>query len=195
MFAKFIAFEGADRVGKATQSKRLATYLMAQGNDVAHVEIPIRDGVTHGLIYWMLRNGHALTKPNLFQTVHFVNKFLYQAVIMPFHWMTCDYVILDRWKMSSIAYGGSGGANERWVKFMAGILKDVTHTVILDGLPYRSEDKADTYEANKELQETVRKKYRILSAWDRRSTIVFTEDDREAVHQKVLKALDNKDVL
>jgi len=51
-----IALEGADRVGKATQSTMLEEALNSRGIKATVEEIPYDDGVTHPEIYRMLKD-------------------------------------------------------------------------------------------------------------------------------------------
>lgn len=196
--ARFIAIEGPDKVGKATQSKRLALYLEARGVKVVRVEIPFHDGITYRIIYWMLRNGQAVRFPNLFQVAHFLNKVIYQAILMPWHWFTVDYVVLDRWKLSSVVYGSAGKANSKWIRFLYDLLMAVDHTIILMGEAFRSDRPDDSYESHKKMQQDVRIGYveaANASPADHTVVNVVPNDNREDVHRRVLKVLIDKGVV
>jgi thymidylate kinase len=197
MFAKFIVFEGPDKVGKATQSKRLEVFLGAQGKDVKRVEVPFHDFFTYHTLYWMLRKGHAVTYPNMFQTIQFVNKFAYQVVVLPWHWLLCDYVVFDRWSLSSIIYGAAGGANQSWVKFLARFLVRARHTVILMGPAFKSDRKDDSYEAHTKLQEDVRVGYMSAAAQLPNVTLVVNTPgaEREETHKRIVRTLLQKGAL
>ena len=111
MSAKLVVIEGPDRVGKETQALRLQVFLEAKGLRVKSVEVPFRDYSTYYVIYWMLRSGSAVRWPNAFQTIQFLNKLSYQTFFFLFHLCVCDYVIFDRWTLSSKVYGPAGGAS------------------------------------------------------------------------------------
>jgi hypothetical protein len=86
MFATLIAVEGADRVGKCTQSTSIVKMFNDMHRRARRIEIPFNDRLTYKVIYWMLRNGLAKKTPNLFQFVQFLNKFLFQVVVLPWLW-------------------------------------------------------------------------------------------------------------
>lgn len=46
----FLVFEGLDRSGKSTQSKRVAEHLRKAGKTVSHINFPNRDTTIGGLI-------------------------------------------------------------------------------------------------------------------------------------------------
>lgn len=159
MFAKLIAIEGADRTGKATQSKQLAHALRMYGDRAVRVEVPFNDKVTHGLIYWMLHNGLAKRWPNLFQFVQFMNKFVLQVTYLLFLRMTCDFVVLDRWSLSAIVYGDATGVNRTFNRLLYHLLVRPHVTVVLHGPSFKRNTVADVYEKDSDLQKNVRRGY------------------------------------
>ncbi len=159
MFAKLIAIDAPDKYGKNTQCKFLAHSLKLYGDKVKLFEIPFNDKMTFKVIYSMLRSGKAKTHPNLFQFVQFLNKFLFQVTFLLFAWLTCSYVVLDRWKLSTIVYGDATGANKLFTRFLCFFLVNPKKTILLIGRSYERNTISDTYENDASLQRKVTKLY------------------------------------
>jgi thymidylate kinase len=190
LFGKMFAVEGPDRVGKKTQTKMLRDDLRCEGKKVTLVEVPYNDNTTYHLVYWMLGNGLAMSLPNLFQFVQFVNKFLFQLIVLPYLLLTNDYVIMDRWALSSIVYGTAGGANPSFISFLSRFLVWPSGTVILDGRSHiRPEE--DVYERDEVLQARVRLLYRVAVDGYDACDLVPANADREVVHMLVRECFDS----
>lgn len=151
-----IVIEGPDQVGKATQTKMLAEMFRFLGSSVAQVEIPFKDPLIHPLIYWMLANGSAKKYPNLFQFVQFLNKFIFQTIFLLPLMLNSDFIILDRWSISSIVYGDATGVNKTFNRFLFWFLVKADYTFILTGKTYKRNDAQDVYEKDDSLQRAVR---------------------------------------
>lgn len=192
MFAKLVAIEGPDKVGKQTQSQMLAHVLRRYGDKVALVEVPFRDGVTHPLIYWMLRNGKAKTYPNLFQFVQFLNKLVFQWTVLLWLRFTCAYVVLDRWSLSSIVYGDATGVNPAYNRVLYWLLKKPDITVVLHGSSFkRSTTVDDAYEKDSDLQLAVRRGY---YNWAQEHPfdheLVDNQGTKDEVHERIVEAVE-----
>ncbi len=191
MLANVIAVCGADKCGKATQSQMLAQSLRKYNDRVALVEVPVNDHLTHRIIYRMLRNGRAKTHPNLFQFVQFINKFVFQWTYMLWLWLTHDWIILDRWRLSAIVYGDAGGASRWFNRLLYWFLWEPTVTVVLSGPSFeRSSTIDDVYEKDVGLQTSVREGY-YEWAMERPEDhmIVDNRGTKERVHERLLRAL------
>src|SRR5271166_2033608 len=97
---KYIAIEGVDKRGKATQSRLLVENLTRFCSSCALIELPRRHAWSGKLIYWMLKNGAAKTFPTLFQAVQSFNKFSFQNFELYTGYL--DYVVFDRWSASAL---------------------------------------------------------------------------------------------
>jgi len=187
--AIIIAIEGADRCGKQTQSRMLTDALRTRGYSVEQVEVPVAGGATYRLIYWMLGNGAAKRYPNLFQFVQFVNKLVFQFTRLVWFSMVCDYVVFDRWSLSSVVYGNATGTNKVFVRFLYELLVKPDLTVILHG-PRHTNDVEDVYESDTQLQRDVRAGYH---DWAQRyplsHDLIDNRGTREEVHARVMYAL------
>ncbi len=159
MLAKLVIIEGPDKVGKQTQSNRLAHALRRYGDRVKLVEVPFNDKLTYRLIYWMLRSGKAKTHPNVFQFTQFLNKLIFQWTYLMWLRLTCDYVVLDRWRLSSIVYGDATGTNRTFNRLMYHALTAADVTVILHGPSFKRRTVDDAYERDSALQRDVRLGY------------------------------------
>lgn len=161
MLAKLIAVEGPDKVGKRTQTTALVSAFRAAGVDAKRVEVPFNDGVTHRLIYWMLRTGRARRQPTAFQFVHFLNKLLFQCTYLLWLRFKHDLIVLDRWSLSATVYGDAAGVNRTFSRAMHGVLVRPAVTVVLDGSAFPRDGQADdSHEVDLEFQARVADLYR-----------------------------------
>ncbi len=157
--AKIISFDSPDRRGKTTQAKLLTEYLNSISFEKSiYIKIPYDDGITFKLIYKMLNNGLAKSISTIFQLIQYVNKLAFQTFVLPKLRRQYDYIILDRWSLSALAYGNATGVNN-WVSMkMYNSLIKPDKTIILDGRPLIG-TLGDSYENDSELQESVRSFY------------------------------------
>lgn len=195
MLAKTIVLEGADKVGKFTQSHLLVHALNRFAPDrVSLIEVPYNDVLTYKIVYWMLRKGYAKSHPNTFQLIQFFNKLIFQYTHLLWLRFTCDYVILDRWSLSAVIYGDAGGANKVMNRVLFAALHKPTMTVVLDGAQFkRVEEIDDVYEADRIFQRTVKQGYHDwvldhLSDHD----IVDNTLGRELVHKEIMKLISER---
>lgn len=191
--ASIIVFEGPDKVGKETQSKMLAFWLTASHNKkVAHREIPLKGGFLYSTIYWMLQNNSAKKYANLFQFIQFLNKFVFQMVYLWRLILTNDYVILDRWALSTIVYGAASGANKTFTHILNYFLFEPNITILLIG-DSLAPPLADAYEKDTVLQANVRSEY---SKWyvnnQDKCALVDNVGSRFEIKDRVFKILSER---
>jgi thymidylate kinase len=189
MVARLIAIEGADRVGKATQSRLLVETLRTAGKKSARIEIPFNDQLMYKTVYWMLKNGLAASWPNLFQFVQFLNKFLFQIFVLPWYLFRYDYVVFDRWSLSAVVYGDAGGAWPWLNRVEYSLLFEPSATVVLAGFA-RGDCNEDVYEKDSTLQTLVRVGYGL---WVQEHHAAFRgvecSGSKSDVHSRVVAAL------
>ena len=192
---KVIVIDGSDATGKETQSKLLVDHLRSQGKSVLHIEVPWRDGVTHPVIYWMLRSGWAKTLPSAFQLVQLANKLLCQSLEVG-RGTQHDYIVMDRWQAAAEVYGVATGAAQFIVNLGNVLLFVPDATVLFVGEPFPKPGK-DVYESDTDLQELVRNLYKFYPVEhpDEPIALVDSHNPREEVHQAVLQVLRNMGVL
>lgn len=155
-----IALEGADRLGKTTQAKRLEPALEQVGIKGVVEKMPYQDGVTYDRIYEMLHTGEALQEPVAFQTFMGVNRLGFQSNYLPTLAEHFEVVILDRWNLSTLVYGAQSGVSEETTKVILKGVSEPDLVLIFDGEPFSSTETDDSYEANLEFQDRVQRAYR-----------------------------------
>jgi thymidylate kinase len=187
MLATIIVVEGADKMGKQTQTKMIAESLKLFGHKVSLVEVPVNDNFTHKVIYWMLRNGLARRFSNLFQFVQFMNKFIFQFTGLLKLRLTNDFVVLDRWSLSSIVYGDATGTNKIFNRILYSLLVRPKVTVILHGPSFSRSTIDDVYEKDSKLQNDVKKRYYDwANSHPSRHELIDNQGTKEIVHGRVL---------
>lgn len=191
MFAKLVAIEGPDKVGKATQSRMLAHVLRRYGARVALVEVPFNDRVTHRLIYWMLQNGLVKRFPNLFQFIQFINKFVFQLTYLLWLRLTCACVVLDRWSLSAIVYGDATGVNRTLNRVLYWLLVRPDITVVLHGSSFKRKSIDDAYEKDSDLQVVVRRGYYDwVQSHPADHVLINNQGTKDEVHERILAAVE-----
>lgn len=177
--------EGGDALGKETQTKKLVAVLREKGYAVALVEVPFNDGLTYSSIYRMLETGSAVSHPNAFQALQFLNKLVFQTFVLPYHLLMNDYVVFDRWSLSMIAYGDAGRAAPFLTRLYHRMLLKPHKTLVLTGEPF-PRDGRDAYELNMSLQRRVSLNYRIWARLLPNHTLVDANQSIEDVHRDVM---------
>jgi dTMP kinase len=157
--SKFLVIEGPDRCGKATQSNILCDYLKLTGKKAVVVEVPIKSNIIHGVIYWMLGNGLAKKFPRLFQWFQYFNRQIFQWTVLPRLEKSYDFIIMDRWSLSTVVYGEASGVSQEFTKKLYDRLKVPDCTIILLGQSH-AHIAEDVYESDQKLQLSVRKIYK-----------------------------------
>lgn len=161
--AKIVSFEGRDCVGKSTQARLFHQSLVDEGFKSSLIKIPFNDFLTHRIIYWMLFNGLARRYPTLFQFIQFINKFLFQTFVLTYLMLTRDFIVLDRWVMSSQAYGDADGASKIVTQTMNKLLLNPNRIVLIGGPVRKRPGAEDSYEKDNVYQARVANNYCKLS--------------------------------
>jgi len=161
--SKVIVIEGPDRVGKATQTNFLCNFLLHRGYRVLTIEVPIRSNFVYYVIYWMLRNGLAKKFPKCFQWLQYFNRQLFQWFSLRKLEKKYDYIIMDRWSLSTVVYGQATGVPSSFTEKLYARLRKPEFTFLLLG-PSHKHSAEDVYESDSMLQENVR---RIYLEWSR----------------------------
>lgn len=193
--SKIVVVEGPDRVGKQTQTNLLKEHIEKLGQRASIVEVPIRSAVTYRIIYWMLHNGLAKKLPKTFQVLQFINRKIFELFTLPKMEEYNDVIILDRWSLSTIVYGGAEGVSQAFTVGLSKWLIDPDHTIILLGqsFPHEAED---AYEADSELQQKVRVGYGTWAANHLdETTVVDCHQDKSEISKKIQNILELKGVI
>jgi dTMP kinase len=193
--SKFIVFEGPDRCGKATQTRLLEEHLRSRGKKVLSIEVPIKTNPVYHVLYWMLGNGLAKKQPKMFQWLQYFNRQIYQWTTLGSLEAEYDYIISDRWSLSTVVYGKAFNLPDRFTEDLYDRLRRPDFTVILLGKSHRH-DAEDTYEADDALQEKVRKLYAEWSAQHPgRSAVLDCNQPRETIAEQVRECLFESELL
>jgi thymidylate kinase len=188
--SKLIVFEGADRVGKATQSEMFCDYI----NNILKkkaclVEVPIHDNLTYRPIYWMLKSGLAKKLPKTFQWLQCLNRWIFQTFKLVKLEHQFDYIVFDRWSPSTSVYGRAEGLSRDYVESMYRRLRVPDAVVVLSGKSHRHEAE-DVYERDSGLQRRVRVLY---EDWVIENSsiacVVSCEGTKESVSREVVSCL------
>lgn len=193
--SKIVVIEGPDRVGKQTQTGLLKDHIEKLGMRVQIVEVPIKSAVTYKVIYWMLHNGLAKKFPKIFQWFQYLNRKIFQIFTLPGLEKLNDVIILDRWSLSTIVYGGAEGVPESFAIGLSNRLRSPDHTVILLGeaFPHEAED---AYEADSELQHRVRIGYAQWAAKNPETvTLIDSRQDRSDILKRIKVSLEVKGII
>lgn len=150
-----IAFEGPDSSGKTTQKELLTQRLIDSGYHVESYKCPNASKPFGKKIYEMLSTGSALKFPTFFQILQFFDKLgLNQKLQERSIESHADFVIIDRWVLSSLVYGRSTGVSKILLKIMSMYIQS-PHITIYSKLNF-SRQLNDEYDKDVLLQERVR---------------------------------------
>jgi len=188
--AKLIVLEGPDKVGKSTHTKLLLEALHEEKWCAISIKVPI-PGRTSDLIYWMLRNYAATTFPNLFQFVQFLNKLLFQLFKLPRLMKQYNFVVLDRWKLSSIVYGDATSVHKGFNRWLNGLLSKPDLTIVMCERSFkRSSTVDDSYEKDSDLQSRVREGYKVWALEHPSDHALISNDQpKQDVHDDIMAEL------
>lgn len=187
--SKIIVIEGPDRVGKATQSKMLCEKLVDAGFKATVIEVPIKSNPVYHFIYWMLRNGIAKKFPKFFQWNQYFNRQIFQWFHLPRLEQDYDYIIMDRWSLSTVVYGSATGVSEKFTSKLFRRLRQPYFTFILLGNSH-SHEHEDVYESDDNLQSRVREKYRHWAELNTYScAVVNCNNDKKLILEEIWKIL------
>lgn len=173
-----IVIEGQDGCGKNTQSHLLMEYLREEGHQVAYFDFPHYDSLTgralqsHLQSHWGAQvldvNGQAKGKsPHdelVLQCLMTVNRYEMLPVLQKL--LKTSIVVCDRYWPSGYAYGAANGLDRQFLLDIHKSLPEPDLCCLLD-IPVeeswkRRPERRDRYEANAELQQSVRQHYHAL---------------------------------
>lgn len=191
---KIICFEGSDGLGKTTQTKKLILSLRNKGYSIRYFKLPTTDTFIGKLISKMLKSGFAKRNPNLFQLINSLDKLLFQLKRLTFN-KEVDFIILDRWHLSSVVYGISGGANKTIVNAFWKVLKEPDITFVFEGENFLNKrEYLDSYEKDNSFQKEVLKNYKIYSKQIKNCHIINANDSIFNISEKIINiTLNNGD--
>ncbi len=186
-----ISTEGPDLLGKSTQIALLASELKRLGYKVATIKLPAYKTRVGRMIRMMLDNGKALRWPNIFQSLQWLDKFIFQTFELRSLIKKNDFILLDRWHASMWAYGLPGGANETLTNICIKTLREPDLILIFQGTrKQRIKEEIDSYELDKNLQKNVALHYILWACTHPDNTQIVEADGSIAdVHFSVMTAV------
>ena len=192
---KIIVIEGPDRVGKQTQTRLLRDHIRSMGYRAETIEVPIRSAITYRLIYWMLQNGLAKKLPKVFQYLQYLNRKIFQLTTLKLLSFTNNYLIFDRWSLSTVVYGSASGLSEEFTVGLMSRLKTPDHTFILYGKSYMKEAE-DVYESDSVLQTKVGESYALwANRYPQSNTLINCNHDKMLISKKIRMKLESLNIL
>jgi dTMP kinase len=169
--AILIAFEGIDQSGKETQAARLAERLRSKGKKVQLSGFPDYE-TPIGIEIKKFLNGEREFNAETRQLLYAANR--YEKLEELNEWLsTMDYVILDRYKASGLAYGMITGLDLNWCIEIEKGLPPADYVFLFDtpveASYERKPEGRDRYERQLDFLASVRQAYLSLAdqyGWD-----------------------------
>lgn len=157
-----ITFEGIDQSGKETQSRLLTKRLKDMGYSVSHLYFPDYE-TTIGKELRAFLDGKAELSPVVRQLLYAANRYEKADVIEKLL-SENDFLIIDRYIPSGIAYGAVNGVEAGWTRAMEGKLPQPDVVILLDitsevSRKRKSDEHRDVYERSYEFLDRVRATY------------------------------------
>jgi dTMP kinase len=193
---KIIAFEGIDACGKETQAELLTEWLREQGCLVFPESFPRYFTEIGKLIKAYLRDEIELTEEAAVMLFE-VDKQDFQSVIHFMEEEQCDFIVLDRYVLSNLAFGVAKGLDIDWLRDLQKKIRKPDITFILDISPetsvQRRSEGRDKYEQDLALLEKARNSYLDLaSTLQNEGELIFVingERDPEEVQAEIQEVL------
>ncbi len=193
MPARLIAMEGIDQSGKQTQTRLLAKTLRKKHFKVNTISFPIYDS----------RSGRQLTEflegkksypPQMIHMLYSLNRWENLEKIREII-KHSDYLIMDRYSPSNIAYGVAKGLDRQWLTILEKGLPIPDLVIILD-VPVSSSftrklKKRDMHEKDRHYLGKVRQSYKTLArqfGWK----LIDANASADEVHERVWREVSAK---
>ncbi len=188
MPARLIAIEGIDQSGKHTQTRLLAKTLREKHFKVNTISFPIYDSRSGrqlreflgGKKSYPLQAIHMSYSLNRWENLEKIREIMKHS----------DYLIMDRYSPSNIAYGVAKGLDRQWLTILEKGLPIADLVIILDVPVSRSFtrklNKRDVHEKDRHYLAKVRQSYKALVrqfGWK----LVDANASADEVHEKVWK--------
>ncbi len=161
-----IAIEGLDQSGKETQARHLRARLGQDGRKAHPMSFPDYNTPIGEEIAKALKNERDFG-PDVMQLLYVANRFEHKPRI-ELYLNAGDFVVCDRYRASSVAYGEAHGLDPAWLLEIQKPLPAAAVTVLLDIAPEtavkRKETGRDRYERDLSLLARVRESYKRQAA-------------------------------
>lgn len=187
-----IAFEGIDASGKETQQALLAKAL-SRNFIVVEESFPRYHTKIGQLISEYLRGDLKLTKEAV-RLLYEADRYNYLNTIRALEEHGCEFLLLDRFTMSGLAYGDATGVDIQWLRQVQNKLPKPDLTIFLDITPgesmLRKGGGGDINEQNFNLLQEVRRVYLELCKSEERVVVIPAMCSVSKVHQKIVEVVE-----
>lgn len=191
---KIIAIEGIDASGKETQSKLLYESLLAMGFKVEYETFPRYDYPIGELIKKVLMGEYDINSEALHMMLE-ADRVDFMSHIKYLEEQGYDFLVLDRFTLSNLAFGLAKGINLEWLTDLQEVVRKPDLTFIMDITAETSMERKgevkDLHEQDGELLDKARQAYLALSRDSENIFVLDANDDMISIHRSIL-ALVNK---
>ncbi len=219
-----VAIEGIDAAGKNAQVERLCkwfeTHMRTKFNSIRKHDFPHYETVAGGVVGRILRgqtiiidendverdDGSAVSyaqkwsrdKAVIIQSVMIADRLEWMPLLVEYAQSTDNLLLLDRYKMSGVAYGASDGLEANWVRTVQSCIPDADLNVLLDITVEESRkrrpERRDYYERQFDKLHRTRgyylREFDQLCASDAEACLVVSgEQDRESITKQIVNAI------
>lgn len=163
---KLISFEGIDASGKKTQAELLKKYLTEQGYKVELESFPRYETPIGSLIKKALADEIKIT-PEALHMLYEVDRVDFTERLEQLEKLNYDFVILDRYTHSNIAFGVAHNISYNWLSLLQSYIRKPDITFLLDitveESVRRRNIRRDKFEEDLDYLDRVRRAYTILA--------------------------------
>ncbi len=196
---KIISFEGIDASGKETQARLLNSYLKEKGYNTAFESFPRYDTELGKLIKKSLEGKVTLT-PEAHHMLYEVDRIDFMKTIEDLEKSGCDFLILDRYTHSNIAFGVANNLSYNWLNILQEYVRKPDIVFLLDisveESIKRKEQREDLFEKDLEFLNRARRVYTLLAK--NNPTIIpihVGKANPEQLHEAIIYYLQRKEFI
>lgn len=193
---KLIAFEGIDASGKETQAQMLYEYLKGKGFNVSYESFP-RYYTQIGQVIRESLKGEITLTPEAHHMLYEVDRIDFMGYLNELEGLGCDFLILDRYTHSNIAFGVANNLSYNWLNILQEYVRKPDLVFLLDitveESVRRRGNRQDLFEKDLEFLNKARMAYTLLAKND--PTIIplwVGKSTPEQIHEAVLYHLRGK---
>lgn len=200
---RIITFEGPDGVGKSTQIRILKDKLEDEGYKVYVVHFPRYDTPIGKLILSILKGESEMPAFRSMQMLYVADQLDFTSQISELKKSGYDYILLDRFDLSTIVYYCSKFNDECLLDLVKGWQKGLVEpdlTIVLINNEIISEKglnkDLDVFEKDDDFMRTIKKMYlsisKILNSRGRNITVLNTDDNKYVTAKNIEKMINER---
>lgn len=195
---KLISFEGIDASGKETQAKMLYEYLSKQGYKVEFVSFPRYETPVGNVIRKALKGDIHLTT-EAFHMLYEVDRMDFIEKIEELESCGYDFLILDRFTHSNIAFGVANNLSYNWLNILQSYIRkpDITFLldITVDESVKRRQNRQDKFEEDLEFLNKARMAYTLMAKNDPNIIPIWVgKSSPEQTHEIIIDHLQRKGI-